>query len=35
MDNRLDLTVRLSVTTDEANAGFSSLFVLSNSPLAG
>ena len=32
-DNMLDVTVRLSVTTDELNAGFRSLFILANSPL--
>lgn len=33
-DNMLDVTVRLSVTTDELNAGFKSYFLLANSPLA-
>jgi hypothetical protein len=33
-DNMLDVTVRLSLTTDELNAGFRSLFILANSPLA-
>ncbi len=33
-DNMLDVTVRLSLTTDELNAGFGSLFLLANSPLA-
>jgi hypothetical protein len=30
----LDVTVRLSLTTDDSGAGFSSLFILANSPLA-
>ena len=34
LDNMLDVTVRLSLTTDELNAGFRSLFLLANSPLA-
>ena len=33
-DNMLDVTVRLSLTTDELDAGFRSLFILANSPLA-
>ncbi len=33
-DNILDFAIRLSLTTDDANAGFNSLFILSNSPLA-
>jgi hypothetical protein len=34
VDNLLDVSIRLSVTTDEADAGFRSLFLLANSPLA-
>jgi hypothetical protein len=34
MDNMLDVTVKLSLTTDDLDAGFSSLFILANSPLA-
>jgi hypothetical protein len=34
MDNMLDVTVKLSLTTDDLDAGFNSLFILANSPLA-
>ena len=34
INNMLDVTVRLSLTTDDLNAGFRSYFILANSPLA-
>jgi hypothetical protein len=34
MDNLLDVTIELSLTTNDLNAGFHSLFILANSPLA-